>query len=79
MSQVASCSPTFVGPSVSNEVHVDPLSRDLIRGSLYPDRTKRLGNMIGGSEDVLTHPWLHGVNWAALEACEIQVSFHLSV
>jgi len=52
--------------------HIDPLSRDLIRAFLHPDRTKRLGNLIGGSEDVLNHPWFRGVNWTALEAREIQ-------
>ncbi|CAG7853940.1 Protein kinase DC2 [Serendipita indica DSM 11827] len=52
--------------------HVDPLSRDLIRAFLHPDRTKRLGNLIGGSDDVLLHPWFRGVDWAALERCEIR-------
>jgi serine/threonine protein kinase len=54
--------------------HVDPLSRDLIRAFLHPDRSKRLGNLIGGSDDVLTHPWFRGVDWGALERCEIRVS-----
>ncbi|CAG8599488.1 6483_t:CDS:2, partial [Acaulospora colombiana] len=52
--------------------HVDPLSRDLIRAFLHPDRTKRLGNLIGGSDDVLMHPWFRGVDWGALERCEIR-------
>jgi len=50
---------------------IDALSRDLIRGFLHPDRSKRLGNLIGGSQDVLEHAWFRGVDWDALERCEI--------
>ncbi|KZS99168.1 kinase-like protein [Sistotremastrum niveocremeum HHB9708] len=50
---------------------MDSLSRELIRGFLQPDRTKRLGNWIGGAQDVLDHPWFRGVDWDALERCEI--------
>jgi protein kinase A len=52
---------------------IDALSRDLIRGFLHPDRSKRLGNLIGGSQDVLEHAWFRGVDWDALERCEIGV------
>ncbi|KIJ37715.1 hypothetical protein M422DRAFT_33611 [Sphaerobolus stellatus SS14] len=51
---------------------IDPLSRELVRGFLHPDRSKRLGNLIGGSEDVLSHPWFRGVDWAAVERREIR-------
>ncbi|KAF8630411.1 hypothetical protein AX15_002962 [Amanita polypyramis BW_CC] len=51
---------------------MDRLSKDLIQAFLNPDRTQRLGNMIGGSEDVLGHPWFRGVDWGALERREIQ-------
>jgi protein kinase A len=47
-------------------------SRDLIREFLHPDRSKRLGNMIGGPQDILDHPWFRGVDWDALERCEIR-------
>ncbi|KAJ7582579.1 putative cyclic AMP-dependent protein kinase catalytic subunit [Mycena floridula] len=50
---------------------IDPLSRKLISGFLNPDRTQRLGNMIGGPQDILDHPWFLGVDWAALERREI--------
>ena len=43
---------------------------------LHPDRTKRLGNMIGGTSDVLEHPWFRGVDWGALERREITVRFN---
>lgn len=54
--------------------HIDRLSRDLIRAFLNPDRSQRLGNMIGGPQDVLAHPWFKGVDWGALERQEIKAS-----
>ncbi|KAF9532350.1 kinase-like domain-containing protein [Crepidotus variabilis] len=51
--------------------NIDRLSKDLIRAFLNPDRSKRLGNMIGGPQDVLDHPWFRGVDWDALERREI--------
>lgn len=56
---------------------MDRLSRDLIRAFLNPDRTQRLGNMIGGPQDILDHPWFRGVDWDALERREINVCFCL--
>lgn len=53
---------------------MDPLSRELIKALLHPDLSKRLGNMNGGSQDVLDHPWFRGVDWGALERREIKVS-----
>jgi len=47
-------------------------SRNLIREFLHPDRSKRLGNMIGGPQDILDHTWFRGVDWDALERCEIR-------
>jgi len=57
---------------------MDKLSRDLIKAFLNPDRTKRLGNMIGGPQDVLDHGWFRGVDWDALERREINVRTDLS-
>lgn len=51
---------------------MDRLSKELIRAFLHPDRSKRLGNMIGGPQDILHHPWFRGVDWEALERCEIK-------
>jgi len=51
---------------------MDSLSRDLIKAFLHPDRSKRLGNLIGGPQDVLDHPWFRGVDWDALERREIR-------
>jgi len=51
---------------------MDRLSKDLVKAFLHPDRTKRLGNLIGGAQDVLDHPWFRGVDWDALERKEIR-------
>ncbi|KAA1474892.1 cAMP dependent protein kinase [Dentipellis sp. KUC8613] len=51
---------------------MDPLSRELVKGFLHPDRSKRLGNLINGPQDVLDHPWFQGVDWDALERREIR-------
>ncbi|CAD6888123.1 unnamed protein product [Tilletia controversa] len=52
--------------------HIDPCSRDLISGLLTADRTKRLGNLRGGAEDVKAHVWFKGVSWGQLERREVQ-------
>jgi hypothetical protein len=52
---------------------MDRLSKELIKAFLNPDRSKRLGNMIGGPQDILSHSWFRGVDWQALEQCEIKV------
>lgn len=46
---------------------IDPLSRDLISSLLTADRSRRLGNLRGGADDVKNHPWFYGVDWKALE------------
>lgn len=37
--------------------------KDLIRKLLVPDRTKRLGTMKNGAEDVKRHRWFRGISW----------------
>ena len=51
--------------------HIDPYGKDLIRGLLTTDRSKRLGNLRGGAKDVMEHPWFAGVDWESLERKEI--------
>ncbi|XAO24319.1 hypothetical protein I312_103117 [Cryptococcus bacillisporus CA1280] len=51
--------------------HIDPYAKDLIRGLLTADRSKRLGNLRGGAKDVMGHPWFAGVDWKSLERKEI--------
>lgn len=51
--------------------HVDVYAKDLIRGLLTADRSKRLGNLRGGAKDVMGHAWFAGVDWGSLERKEI--------
>lgn len=46
--------------------HFETHGRDLIRKLLTADRTKRIGNMKNGAEDIKKHKWHRGLNWAAL-------------
>lgn len=43
--------------------HLDPIAKDLIKKLLVQDRTKRLGNMKSGAEDVKRHRWFKGIEW----------------
>ncbi|KAG8958255.1 serine/threonine protein kinase, AGC [Tulasnella sp. 408] len=61
---------------LSGKIHwpkeMDHRSKELIKGFLNPDRSKRLGNLRGGADDVLSHDWFRGVDWVALERGEIR-------
>ncbi|CAH1765014.1 8406_t:CDS:10, partial [Entrophospora sp. SA101] len=46
--------------------HFDANAKDLIKRLLTADRTKRLGNLRGGSDDVKKHKWFRGVDWQGL-------------
>ncbi|ORY92103.1 kinase-like domain-containing protein [Syncephalastrum racemosum] len=46
--------------------HFDPLAKDLLKRLLVGDRTKRLGNLKAGPEDVKRHKWFRGVDWIGL-------------
>ncbi|PWN28047.1 kinase-like protein, partial [Jaminaea rosea] len=47
-------------------------ARDLIRSLLTPDLTKRLGNLAGGAQDIMRHPFFRGVDWDALLRREVR-------
>lgn len=51
---------------------IDPVSRDLISSLLTADRSRRLGNLRGGADDVKRHPWFSGVDWKALQEGRIR-------
>lgn len=51
---------------------MDRLTKDIIKAFLHPDRSKRLGNLTRGPQDVLDQPWFRGVDWDALERREIR-------
>lgn len=42
------------------------LAKDLLKRLLVGDRTKRLGNLKGGPEDIKRHKWFRGVDWIGL-------------
>lgn len=46
--------------------NIDPNAKDLIKRLLVTDRTKRLGNLKGSSDDVKKHKWFRGVDWDVL-------------
>lgn len=46
--------------------HFETHARDLVRKLLTADRTKRIGNLKNGAEDIKKHKWFRGLNWAAL-------------
>ncbi|KAF9995229.1 hypothetical protein BGZ79_011105 [Entomortierella chlamydospora] len=46
---------------------IDSSAKDLIKKLLTADRTKRLGNLKGGSQDIRDHKWFRGVDWEGLE------------
>lgn len=43
--------------------HIDLVAKDLIRKLLATDRTKRLGTMKNGVEDVKRHKWFKAIDW----------------
>ncbi|KAL7866265.1 hypothetical protein SRHO_G00115120 [Serrasalmus rhombeus] len=43
--------------------HLDFYVKDLIKKLLVVDKTKRLGNLRGGAEDVKKHRWFRSIDW----------------
>ena len=46
--------------------HVMGTARDLIKRLLVIDKSRRLGSMKNGPEDVKAHRWFKGIDWEAL-------------
>lgn len=46
--------------------HFDFETRDLISGLLTQEKSRRLGNMVGGVEDVMAHPFFQGTDWQSI-------------
>ena len=46
--------------------HIDSAAKDLIKKLLTGDRTKRIGNLKNGAEDIKKHKWFKGVDWQAV-------------
>lgn len=43
---------------------MDPIAKDLVKKLLVLDRTKRLGNMKNGVDDIKRHRWFKHLNWS---------------
>ncbi|XP_014669463.1 PREDICTED: protein kinase DC2-like [Priapulus caudatus] len=52
--------------------HIDLVAKDLIRKLLVQDRTRRLGNMKRGAEDVKHHRWFKRIAWADVYQRKLQ-------
>ena len=55
--------------------HVDALAKDLIRRLLTADKTKRIGCLRGGAEDIKSHKWFDRLNWDHVLRCTLPVPF----
>jgi hypothetical protein len=56
--------------------HFDPYAKDLLKRLLVGDRSRRLGNLKGGPDDVKRHKWFRGVDWFGLLEKKVQVCAH---
>ncbi|XP_059170910.1 cAMP-dependent protein kinase catalytic subunit PRKX-like [Physella acuta] len=52
--------------------NIDLVAKDLIKKLLNPDRTRRLGNMRNGADDIKKHKWFKGQNWEAVYAKKLK-------
>ncbi len=54
---------------------MDALAKDLIRRLLTADKTKRIGCLRGGAEDIKNHKWFDRLNWDTVFRCAMPVPF----
>jgi serine/threonine protein kinase len=59
--------------------HFDPTAKDLVKKLLTSDRSKRLGNLKGGPDDIKKHKWFRGVDWQGLLNKTVQVKRNLRI
>ena len=55
--------------------YIHPDAQDLLSKLITSDLTKRLGNLHGGSRDVMTHPWFAEVTWERLAKKDIDAPY----
>jgi protein kinase X len=58
---------------------IDLQAKDFIKKLLRADRSKRLGNLKNGTQDIKKHPWFKGVDWIALEKKQIDSPIIINV
>ena len=54
--------------------HFDANAKDLVKKLLTADRTKRIGNLKSGAEDIKQHKWFKGITWQDVWDCKLEVS-----
>lgn len=57
--------------------HFDSAAKDLVKGLLVVDRTRRLGNLRGGGNDIAQHKFFRGTDWRGLLNRTVRVRIHL--
>lgn len=55
--------------------YIHPDAQDLLGKLITHDLTKRLGNLHGGSKDVMQHPWFAEVTWERLSKKDIDAPY----
>lgn len=55
--------------------YIHPDAQDLLQKLITPDLTKRLGNLHGGSKDVMNHAWFVEVTWDRLFRKDIDAPY----
>ncbi|KAI9679615.1 MAG: camp-dependent protein kinase catalytic subunit [Trizodia sp. TS-e1964] len=55
--------------------YIHPDAQDLLQQLITHDLTKRLGNLHGGSKDVMNHPWFAEVTWERLGKKDIDAPY----
>ncbi|KAI9826381.1 MAG: camp-dependent protein kinase catalytic subunit [Thelocarpon impressellum] len=55
--------------------YIHPDAQDLLQQLITPDLTKRLGNLHGGSKDVMQHHWFAEVTWERLARKDIDAPY----
>ena len=55
--------------------YIHPDAQDLLQRLITSDLTKRLGNLHGGSKDVMNHAWFQEVTWDRLAKKDIDAPY----
>ncbi|KAL9063000.1 MAG: hypothetical protein Q9157_008487, partial [Trypethelium eluteriae] len=55
--------------------YIHPDAQDLLQKLITHDLTKRLGNLVGGSKDVMQHAWFAEVTWERLAKKDIDAPY----
>lgn len=68
----------ILGGKVQYPSYFENAGKDLLKKLLVIDRTKRLGNMKGGAQDVKKHKWFRNTDWHALLNKTVRVMYLVS-